>query len=67
MYCLGRDDKDRDVFYFFERYAGKKAFEAHTSQPLMEKLEEDKLIKGVTAKFVKAILPAVEREGKEGK
>lgn len=58
-YCLARDANDRNVFHFFERYAGKKAFDDHNAQPIIQKLMADQYIKGVKAKFMKAIEPSV--------
>ncbi|KAJ5246713.1 hypothetical protein N7468_001696 [Penicillium chermesinum] len=57
-YCLARDSDDPTLFHFFERYAGKKAFDAHNEQPIIQKLMEDKYIKAVKAKFCKPIQPA---------
>ncbi|KAF2216686.1 hypothetical protein CERZMDRAFT_108665 [Cercospora zeae-maydis SCOH1-5] len=57
-YCLARDDDDRNVFHFFERYTGRKAFDEHNNTPTVRKLLADGLIKGVKAKYVKAIQPA---------
>ncbi|KAG9201746.1 hypothetical protein G6514_005362 [Epicoccum nigrum] len=57
-YCISRDGDDPTAFHFFERYTGRAAFEEHNSQPIIEKLIEDKLFKGVKAKFVEAIKPA---------
>ncbi|KAK3309282.1 uncharacterized protein B0T15DRAFT_491804 [Chaetomium strumarium] len=55
-YCVARDEEDRNMFHFFERYAGRKAFEEHNKQPVIVKLlNEDGYIKSVEAKFVKAI------------
>ncbi|KAF2449992.1 hypothetical protein P171DRAFT_405649 [Karstenula rhodostoma CBS 690.94] len=59
-YCLGRDSKDPSVFYFFERYRGKEAFEGHNRQSVVQKLLKDKIFKRVTASFVKPILAGVE-------
>jgi quinol monooxygenase YgiN len=57
-YSLGRDEEHRHVFHFFERYMGKKAFEAHNAQPIIQKLvNEDKYIRGVKARFVTPIRP----------
>ena len=58
-YTLARDPDDRNVFHFFERYTGREAFEAHNSTPTVKKLLADGLFKGVKAKFVKPITPAV--------
>lgn len=57
-YCLARDVDDPNIFHFYERYTGKKAFDDHNSQPIIQKLMKDKFIKGVKAKFMKAIAPA---------
>lgn len=57
-YCISRDPDDRTVFHFFERYTGRAAFEEHNTQPIIKKLIQDKLFKGVKAKFVEAIKPA---------
>lgn len=54
-YCIARDSEDRNSFHFFERYKGRLAFEEHNAQPVIQKLMEDKYIRGVKAKFVKAI------------
>lgn len=59
-YCIARDGGDPTLFHFFERYKGRKAFEEHNQQPIIQKLMADKYIKGVKAKFVKAIRPATE-------
>ncbi|KAK3346952.1 hypothetical protein B0T25DRAFT_584041 [Lasiosphaeria hispida] len=57
-YCISRDTDNPAVFHFFERYTGRKAFDAHNEQPAVQKLlKEDKYIKDVTAKFAKPILP----------
>ncbi|TKX19049.1 hypothetical protein C1H76_8940 [Elsinoe australis] len=37
-YCLSRDDKDPTIFYFFERYTGKKAFDEHNSQDIIKRI-----------------------------
>lgn len=56
-YCIARDGDDPTMFHFFERYTGRKAFDEHNSQPIIQKLvNEDKYIKGVKAKFAKPIL-----------
>lgn len=57
-YCICRDGDDPTVFHFFERYTGRLAFEEHNNQPIIRKLLQDNLIKGVKAKFVEAIKPA---------
>ena len=57
-YCISRDGDDPTAFHFFERYTGRAAFDEHNSQPIIQKLIEDKLFKGVKAKFVEAIKPA---------
>lgn len=46
------------MFHFFERYTGRRAFEEHNNTPTVRKLLADGLIKGVKAKFVKAIQPS---------
>ena len=56
-YCIARDGDDPTIFHFFERYKGRKAFEDHNNQPIIQELMEDKLMKGVKAKFVQAIKP----------
>ncbi|KAF7308524.1 ABM domain-containing protein [Mycena chlorophos] len=63
-YCLARDEKDRNKFHFFERYKGRKAFDAHNEQPIIQKLlKEDKYIRGVQAvTFAKAIEPAEDQK-----
>lgn len=58
-YCLARDGGDPNIFHFFERYMGKKAFDDHNAQPIIQKLMKDNWIKGVKAKFMKAIGPSV--------
>ncbi|KAH8674196.1 hypothetical protein BX600DRAFT_547774 [Xylariales sp. PMI_506] len=61
-YCLARDSDNPAIFHFFERYTGKKAFDEHNSQPIIQKLlNEDKYIKGVKAKFVKPIAAAAKQ------
>lgn len=57
-YCISRDGDDPNVFHFFERYTGRVAFDEHNAQPIIKKLLQDKLFKGVKAKFVEAIKPA---------
>ncbi|EGZ68912.1 hypothetical protein NEUTE2DRAFT_159488 [Neurospora tetrasperma FGSC 2509] len=43
----GGEERSR-VFYFFEQYTGREAFEAHNRQPIIRKLlEEDKYIERV--------------------
>ena len=59
-YCISRDRTDRSIFHFFEQYASKKAFEDHATQPIMEKLMQDKLMKDVKAVFAKPIKPGKE-------
>ncbi|KAK4985310.1 hypothetical protein LTR66_007770 [Elasticomyces elasticus] len=56
-YCLARDGDDPTIFHFFERYTGRKAFDEHNQQPIVQKLMADKYMRGVKAKFVKAIRP----------
>ncbi|KAJ5745831.1 hypothetical protein N7520_011013 [Penicillium odoratum] len=56
-YCICRDADDPNIFHFFERYAGRQAFEDHNAQPIIQKLMADQYIRGVKAKFMKAILP----------
>ena len=57
-YCIARDGDDSNSFHFFERYTGRKAFEEHMSLPIVKKLfEEDKYVRGIKAKLVRAILP----------
>lgn len=56
-YCIARDGDDGNVFHFFERYTGRKAFEEHNQQPIIQKLMADKLMRGVKAKFADAIRP----------
>ena len=58
-YSIARDPDNRDAFHFYERYTGREAFKTHNSQPIIVKLlNEDKYIKGVRYKFVKAIKAA---------
>lgn len=55
-YCISRDGSNPSIFHFFERYTGKKAFEEHNSQPIIQKLlHQDRYIKDVKAVFVKPI------------
>ncbi|KAJ5939808.1 hypothetical protein N7466_002942 [Penicillium verhagenii] len=54
-YCICRDQDDPTIFHFFERYAGRQAFDDHNAQPIIEKLMEDKYMRGVKAKFMKAL------------
>ncbi|KAM7187698.1 hypothetical protein V8F33_011082 [Rhypophila sp. PSN 637] len=59
QYCIARDPDNREAFHFYERYAGRAAFEAHNTQPIIVKLlGEGKLIKEVRFKFVKPIAAA---------
>ena len=56
-YCISRDLEDPKVFHFFERYAGREAFEAHNRQPIIKKLvEEDGYIERVEAVFGKPLV-----------
>lgn len=57
-YCLSRDENDPTQFHFFERYAGKKAFEDHNGQDIIKKIWDEKWIRGIKASFAKAISPA---------
>ncbi|KAJ5827589.1 hypothetical protein N7447_004352 [Penicillium robsamsonii] len=57
-YCIARDRDDLNIFHFFERYTGRKAFDEHNAQPIIQKLLADKYIREVKAKFAKAIEPA---------
>ncbi|KAL1311890.1 hypothetical protein AAFC00_001962 [Neodothiora populina] len=50
-YCIARDGNDPTLFHFFERYTGRKAFEEHNEQPIIQKLIADKLFRGVKAKI----------------
>ncbi|KAJ5895107.1 hypothetical protein N7495_006798 [Penicillium taxi] len=59
-YCLTRDEDEPHIFYFFEQYAGRQAFEDHNNQPIIQKLMEDKFIRGVKAKFGKQIKPRIQ-------
>ncbi|KAF2148576.1 hypothetical protein K461DRAFT_248090 [Myriangium duriaei CBS 260.36] len=54
-YAICRDDTDRTKFHFFERYAGKAAFEEHISKPETQTIHEKQMFRGVKAKFVTAI------------
>lgn len=62
-YCLTRDSEQPHIFYFFEQYTSKQAFDDHNAQPIIQKLMEDKFIRGVKAKFGKQIKPRVVGEG----
>ncbi|KAM7183122.1 hypothetical protein V8F33_013793 [Rhypophila sp. PSN 637] len=59
-YSVARDPDNRDAFHFYERYAGRAAFEAHNGQPIIVRLlnDEEKLVRGVRFKFVRAIRAA---------
>jgi quinol monooxygenase YgiN len=57
-YCLTRDTQQPHIFYFFEQYTGKQAFEDHNAQPIIQKLMADKFIRGVEAKFGTQIKPS---------
>ncbi|KAK3385610.1 hypothetical protein B0H63DRAFT_473276 [Podospora didyma] len=58
-YSISRDSDDLAIFYFFEQYTGKKAFDEHNAQPIIQKLlNEDKYIRGVKATFAKPIKAA---------
>ena len=56
-YCLGRDSKDPSLFYFFERYKSKEAFQRHNDQDIIQKLVNSGWMKDVKAVFVKPIMP----------
>lgn len=55
-YCISRDHNDPTIFHFFERYAGRAAFEAHVNQPIMPDVVA--CHRDVKAAIVKAIQPA---------
>lgn len=57
-YCLTRDSEKPHIFHFFEQYTGKKAFDEHNAQPIIQQLMADKFIRGVTAKFGPQIKPS---------
>ncbi|KAM7220108.1 hypothetical protein V8F06_004436 [Rhypophila decipiens] len=59
-YSVARDPDNRDAFHFYERYAGRAAFEAHNGQPIIVRLlnDEEKLVRGVRFKFIRAIRAA---------
>ncbi len=60
-YCISRDPDDTNIFHFFERYTGKKAFDEHNAQPIIQKLlKKDKYMRGVKARIVKPLGPARE-------
>jgi len=51
-YCICRDADDPTVFHMFERYKGRRGFDAHNEQPIIKKLVgEDGYIRGVKARF----------------
>ena len=55
-YCISRDGDDPTIFHFFERYTGRKAFEDHNKQPIIQKLlNEDRYIKDVKAAIAKPL------------
>ena len=55
-YCIARDGDDPTIFHFFERYTGRKAFEDHNNQPIIQKLlNEDRYIKDVKAAIAKPL------------
>ena len=66
-YCLARDLDDRTVFHFFERYASREAFERHNETDLVKKLMSTGWMKGVSARFGKAIGREGDRWGREWK
>ena len=66
-YCLARDLEDRNVFHFFERYTGKEAFERHNVTELAKKLLGSGWMRGVSARFGKAIGREGDRWGRECK
>ncbi|RMX75447.1 hypothetical protein D0869_11615 [Hortaea werneckii] len=55
QYCISRDPDDPTLFHMFEHYAGREAFERHNAQPIIQKLIQDQLFKGVKAVIVKPI------------
>ncbi|TKA30076.1 hypothetical protein B0A50_02795 [Salinomyces thailandicus] len=57
QYCISRDLGDPTIFHMFEQYAGTEAFEEHNAQPIIRKLIQDQLFKGVKAVVVKPIPP----------
>ncbi|KAK1833919.1 putative antibiotic biosynthesis monooxygenase [Podospora conica] len=55
-YCISRDGDDPAVFHFFERYTGRAAFDAHNSQPIIQKLlNQDRYIRDVKAVIAKPL------------
>ena len=55
-YCISRDADDPAIFHFFERYTGREAFDAHNSQPIIQKLlNVDRYIKHVEAVIAKPL------------
>ncbi|KAK0737778.1 hypothetical protein B0T18DRAFT_432711 [Schizothecium vesticola] len=55
-YCISRDADDPAIFHFFERYTGRDAFDAHNSQPIIQKLlNVDRYIKHVEAVIAKPV------------
>ncbi len=54
-YCLTRDQDERSVFHFFERYENKEAFDRHNETELVQKLMASGWMKGVSARSGKPI------------
>ncbi|KAK5997671.1 hypothetical protein PT974_00026 [Cladobotryum mycophilum] len=57
-YCMCRDSHDPTLFLLFERYKGRKGFDAHIEQPFVQGLLAAGLIRHVEASFAKPIQPA---------
>ncbi|KAK3486770.1 uncharacterized protein B0T23DRAFT_388407 [Neurospora hispaniola] len=64
----GGEKKRSRVFYFFEQYTGREAFEAHNRQPIIRKLlDEDKYIETVEDVVFTKPLKGVGSVGPAGK
>ena len=59
-YCICRDSQDRSKFHFYERYAGREAFEYHNDQDATRKIFEVDMFQDVKAVFAKPIIAAAE-------
>ncbi|KAI5917960.1 hypothetical protein F4810DRAFT_694339 [Camillea tinctor] len=54
-YSIARDDEDPTVFYVFERYSSRQAFEQHMKHSVLQKLPT--YVRDIKAKFIKPLSP----------
>jgi quinol monooxygenase YgiN len=55
-YSLARNSTDPTIFHFFEHYADKAAFEAHTSREETQTILKGEWFKDCVARFEKPIV-----------